>query len=456
MAASKRLSVRKIYDHDGSDQNRDWLPARAELEVTIGIDSEQQAEWRELILELASGSDELYRYYPFSSFIYVDNRLASVLEFSQAHETTTAMLRLPAGRPVRVTIATELGDSHSLLLLSVKLGTVAEPPQHPAEVAAGRDYFSQHLFPLVAKLPQPIFVLGAYRSGTSILTWALGQHPNVWPLNETGWLPLLINGALSGYTLSSFENRAYFSVYRISLQEYLAHLGQFVDEFVRVCSLRHAHHISLRHLAGKRTSKSDRPFLVSRSAFNPKRRWVDGTPENTHYASLLRMAFPAAKFVALVRNPADVIVSMLYFERAGGASRTIEEATQMWVAKNRALLLAARAFGSAAVKVVLYDRLVHDTSAVLSEIFDFLDEPQFSKASEIFTNRINSSGVSDDERRAGYEQLNSYPQAMEEALLLYQTLEGMQTGERAPDRDAEVELLEASNDLIARTIALVS
>ena len=35
---------------------------------------------------------------------------------------------------------------------------------------------------------KPIFVLGSPRSGTSILTWCLGHHPNLFPLPESNWM----------------------------------------------------------------------------------------------------------------------------------------------------------------------------------------------------------------------------------------------------------------------------
>ena len=34
----------------------------------------------------------------------------------------------------------------------------------------------------------PIFVVGSPRSGTSILTWCLGQHPNIFVLPESAWM----------------------------------------------------------------------------------------------------------------------------------------------------------------------------------------------------------------------------------------------------------------------------
>jgi hypothetical protein len=35
---------------------------------------------------------------------------------------------------------------------------------------------------------KPIFVVASPRSGTSILTWCLGQHPNMFPVPESNWM----------------------------------------------------------------------------------------------------------------------------------------------------------------------------------------------------------------------------------------------------------------------------
>src|SRR5256886_11509548 len=38
------------------------------------------------------------------------------------------------------------------------------------------------------KVNRPIFVVGSPRSGTSILTWCLGQHPNIFAVPESNWM----------------------------------------------------------------------------------------------------------------------------------------------------------------------------------------------------------------------------------------------------------------------------
>ncbi len=37
-------------------------------------------------------------------------------------------------------------------------------------------------------MSHPIFIIGAPRSGTSILTWCLGQHSNIQLIEETSWI----------------------------------------------------------------------------------------------------------------------------------------------------------------------------------------------------------------------------------------------------------------------------
>ena len=50
---------------------------------------------------------------------------------------------------------------------------------------------------------KPIFVVGSPRSGTSILTWCIGQHPNILPQEESNWLgPFAVDAAV-GYQRGS-------------------------------------------------------------------------------------------------------------------------------------------------------------------------------------------------------------------------------------------------------------
>src|ERR1051326_1981074 len=38
------------------------------------------------------------------------------------------------------------------------------------------------------QIARPIFIVSTGRSGSTILTWCLGQHPNIIPQEESNWL----------------------------------------------------------------------------------------------------------------------------------------------------------------------------------------------------------------------------------------------------------------------------
>ena len=52
-------------------------------------------------------------------------------------------------------------------------------------------------------MAQPIFIIGSPRSGTSALTWAIGQHPNISVQPETNWMPTIAHAAFDAYQIGT-------------------------------------------------------------------------------------------------------------------------------------------------------------------------------------------------------------------------------------------------------------
>ena len=460
-AAYSAVSLTRLHDAAyWEDPAHEWLPRKAELELQIGPSLGFSRVWREVVLDLQSGPEYLYRYFPFTCYVYVEGRAHSAVEFDAPMQAQQAVLRVPVGVPVKISIVSELAgvpaatghgaDSRELALrfpgLSLGEGFIAAPPpsrrvlheHHDLDVRQSNE-----------QAPEPVFVVGAYRSGTSVLTWALGQHPNVWPLEETGWIPPLADAAILGYRNAKTAARGFFDVYDVNRREYCEQLGAMIDRFCRGVSRRHLHEILLARLSG-RAENYNPEFQLARSIMNPKRRWVDGTPENSGYITALLALFPHAQFVGLVRNPLDVVASMLRFDRAGGEARSVKDAAEMWLSMMRRLLLSYRAFGPATVRLISYEKLVDDPRGTLRDVFDFLGEPDFGHAAGTYAMRINSSQISAEERKALYEEIDGDAETKERLLALAREIAEAIEAPWQYDGNAHAELKRIESNRIGR------
>src|SRR5438094_8455987 len=87
-----------------------------------------------------------------------------------------------------------------------------------------------------APINKPIFVVGSPRSGTSILTWCLGQHPNIVPLPESGWMgDFAIDLAIRYQIGAARGDRSVLSAMDIQSDEFFASFGQTLNDLI----LRH-------------------------------------------------------------------------------------------------------------------------------------------------------------------------------------------------------------------------
>jgi hypothetical protein len=239
----------------------------------------------------------------------------------------------------------------------------------------------------------PIFVVGSPRSGTSILTWCLGQHPNILALEESNWLDGLSYSLQHCYaTGSSRGERSQLSALKVSRPAFFEAFAAAVHEIV--FGHRHSYEAA-RSQEAIASSTQLAGIEVSRSSSDPKRRWVDGTPEYSLAIPGIKTLFADAKFIHLVRDVESVVKSMLTFHRFSGIRLvgTEQEAYEYWLRTVRACLEAERAYGSNVVMRVRFQDLVASPEATLASICDFLDEPYSPHCIEPLEHRINSSAV---------------------------------------------------------------
>jgi hypothetical protein len=248
----------------------------------------------------------------------------------------------------------------------------------------------------IANLPRPVFVVGAPRSGTSILTWCLGQHPNLLPLEESNWLSKFAIDLGGAYELGTRRGeRSQLAALGISAEEFYEQFGLAIHRIV----LQHRESLGrLSQLSAIQNPAQVHPaFNLWRHPTDPKTRWVDGTPEYSMAIYGLLKLFPQARFVHIVREARSVIRSMLYFAPDGSPLVAgPREAAEYWLRCVRACLQAEQAFGSGVVCRIRHRDLVDTPKQTLERVLQFLGEPFCDACLEPLQVRINSSNVPPD------------------------------------------------------------
>lgn len=239
---------------------------------------------------------------------------------------------------------------------------------------------------------KPVFVVGSPRSGTSILTWALGQHPNLLLTEESNWLGSFAIGAAAAHALGSARAlRSQLSALCITRADFLSGLGNAVD---RMIVGGRAHLEAASYATAVRSPEQANPeFAISRHPCDTKSRWVDGTPEYSLQIPMLLALFPNAQFVHILRNADEVAASLLAFRSEMGRPivGSAEEAYAYWLRTAQACVNAEDILGPKVVHRVRYADLVGNGESALRGTLDFLAEPFAPACLEPLKRRINSS-----------------------------------------------------------------
>ncbi len=239
---------------------------------------------------------------------------------------------------------------------------------------------------------RPVFVIGSPRSGTSVLTWTLGQHPNLLLTEESNWLGWFAMQAAAAHARGSARAlRSQLSALGITRDAFLSGLGDAIDRMILAgrMHLETASHATAQH-APQLVSPE---FAIARDPGDTKARWVDGTPEYSLQIQALLGLFPKAQFVHILRDADQVAASMLAFRDEMGRPivTNAEAAYTYWMRTARACIDAEAALGPAIVHQVRYKDLVAEAEHAVRGILDFLEEPFAPACLEPLGRRINSS-----------------------------------------------------------------
>ncbi len=286
---------------------------------------------------------------------------------------------------------------------------------------------------------QPIFVIGSYRSATSLMGWVLGQHSNIFPLEETHYIYKMSTDAAGQYDLGTKGlTRSFLLSANISRRSYCIAAGVSCNDLI----LKSRSNIVEN--AAQPQHAADASEFVKFSTSPDKKRWLDATPENAHFVySLLRM-FPNAKFIHVLRNPKLVASSLMNFSGVGANDYEEENAYNTWTRLVTACQLAEKAFGTDVVKRIYYDDIVANPEQVVRECLEFVGEAYQADCLGPFSLKVNSSKHKQPMDISIEGNINDSRLYVRKAFLLYQQL--LQDKEIAPRGDLEALRLCKSQD----------
>jgi hypothetical protein len=207
----------------------------------------------------------------------------------------------------------------------------------------------------------PIFIVGAPRSGTSLLRVMLNRHPSIGLCDETYYFYYVYSrrsafGDLSDPGVRRHLIDRYLTTHRIK------RLGLDLDALSETL---------------KREGDSYESFFVSLMRFyarnRGKKRYGEKTPQHALYIETLFEWYPGCQVIHLVRDPRDVVASLL---RMPWASNNVLANARIWLSHNSS---TDRCHHRDNYLLAHYERLVSNPEAELTRVCRFLGESYSSE-----------------------------------------------------------------------------
>ena len=222
--------------------------------------------------------------------------------------------------------------------------------------------FRFEIVPAAAGRAESVFIIGCPRSGTSVLSWTLAEHPNFWTGPESDFLIALYGRGRLHEAWKQAHDRSDAGWLRqqdVDFAEFAANIGLGAEA-----------------------------LFASQAA---GARWIDATPGHTLMVPALLRLFPGASFLHLVRDGRAVVSSMMSSGFDVHWTSGFAEACRTWVHYVRKGLEAAGRTPERILEV-RHEHLVARPRSELKRIFAFLGEPPSERSVEfVTTKRINSS-----------------------------------------------------------------
>lgn len=206
-----------------------------------------------------------------------------------------------------------------------------------------------------ARGPMPIIV-GCPRSGTTLLAVMLDTHPQIAMPPETAFLPEL--RTLEGKTGAELRN-AFFDLVTTDRWNVSNWNDLGID--------RDAYRRRLWELESFSITAGLRVLYGLYADGAGKRLYGEKTPANTQWLALLESFLPEARFIHIIRDPRDVVLSL----RKTSVRRGVKRTAQIWV--DVVTSARASAQGVSHYHELRYEDLLLEPQRLLRQVCAFLD-----------------------------------------------------------------------------------
>lgn len=230
----------------------------------------------------------------------------------------------------------------------------------------------------------PFFILGCARSGTTLLRNILCLHPRLECPQETHLFRWAEPFGTPDFD-NNYKRSELFTRHR--QEDRIAHF---------------AFHYNRKYQATRKGMMSWYGNEYLRQRGNPEGRWFEKTPQHVYNLLLLSEAYPEAKFVHLVRNPLNVVVSLMKGEVMPALE--LRGAINYW--REAAMILSQyRKLAPQRLLELHYEDLLRDPDAQVLAILSFIGEkPElfpFKKVSGLGSAKtvVRKRKLKDDYRR---------------------------------------------------------
>ena len=226
------------------------------------------------------------------------------------------------------------------------------PEAQQKRAQAVLDYYQTATVPQYSKDKMPFFILGAPRSGTTLLRDLLREHPGLECPEETHFFRWS----------DPFASPKYISHYKTRLFRQHREMDGIGE--IQFAAMMEGMH-SREHLA------YDYGRWYLEALGKPEARLYDKTPQNVYGIFLINAIYPEARFIHIYRNPLNVVASLM--EGKVMPAHNLRGAINSWT-ESMMLIDQFKKFHPELILEVCYEDMTADPDPHLKKILEFVEE----------------------------------------------------------------------------------